>query len=160
LLAAGKLWEGAETEHFGRRFVMLAVGLVFGAIAFGAYQALMVEVTDQDQWTVHAVSQDLLHEALYTADGIPRLGAYLIYFGGLFVILRWWTQADPLRKTRLSLLATGACVLWAWVMHIFCPFPQPWGLMMAAAISVAVQMAAPWVNPRLVISLDNGSPSA
>lgn len=157
LLLAGKFWEGAEAEHFGRRFVMLLLGLAFGAVAFGGYQALMVEVADQDQWTVHAVSQDMLNGVLYSADGIPQLGAYLVYFGGLFVILRWWTQADPLRKTRLSLMATAACVLWAWVMHIFCPFPQPWGFMMAAAISVAVQMAAPWVNPRLVISMDNGS---
>jgi hypothetical protein len=76
------------------------------------------------------------------------IGAYLIYFAGLFAILRWWTQTDPLRRTRLSLTATAVCVLWAWIMHMFCQFPQPWGFMLAVTISVATQLSAPWVNPK------------
>jgi hypothetical protein len=144
LLTLGKFWEGNDGDHFRRRFVMLIAGLAVGAAAFGADKLLMVDVRDYDNFTAHSLSDDQI-ASLYSMDGVA---AYLIYFAGLFVILRWWAQADPLRGTRLSLWATGVCVLWAWIVHMFCPFPQPWGLMLAAVISVAVQMSAPWVNPK------------
>ena len=86
---------------------------------------------------------------MYGADGAPLLGAYMVYFGGLFVVLRWWRQADPLRKTRFSLLATTLCVLWAWFMHLLFSFPQPWGFVLAATMSVSVQLSAPWLPPEV-----------
>ena len=85
---------------------------------------------------------------MYASDGSPLLPTYLVYFGGLFLILRWWKQADPLRKTRLSVWATAACVLWAWVLNMFWQFPQPWGFMLAATMSIAVQLSAPWLGDR------------
>ena len=81
-------------------------------------------------------------------SGSLKLPAFLVYFGLLFVVLRWWTQADPLRNSRLSLWATGGCVLWAWIWHMIWPFPQPWGFMLAATVSVAVQLSAPWMSPK------------
>ena len=53
---------------------------------------------------------------------------------------------DPLRATRLSIWTTGVCVLWAAVLEMFWHFPQPWGLMMVASISIAAQLAAPWLS--------------
>ena len=85
---------------------------------------------------------------MYASDGSPLLPAFLVYFAGLFVILRWWKQSDPLRNTRLSLWATAACVLWAFILNMFWQFPQPWGFMLAAVVSVAVQLAAPWMSPQ------------
>ena len=73
--------------------------------------------------------------------------AFLAYFGFLFVLLRWWRQADPVRSARLSLWATACTVLVAWVLNLFWPFPQPWGIMVAATMSIAVQLASPWVGP-------------
>jgi hypothetical protein len=85
--------------------------------------------------------------AVHNDDGSPLFGAYLIYFAGLFAVLRWWRQMDPLRKARLSIWTTAVCLLWAWVMHSLCRFPQPWGFILAATMSVAVQLAAPWISP-------------
>ena len=42
----------------------------------------------------------------------------------------------------ISFWATAVCVLCGWIL----PFPQPWGLMIAAATSVAVQLSSPWVS--------------
>lgn len=148
MLTLGKFWEGNDGDHFRRRFVMLLAGLAIGGAAFGASQVLMVGPLDQDKFTAHAFPDNGVMQSWYTAGGSPLWPAYLVYFGGLFAILRWWTQTDPLRKVRLSLFATAACVLWAWIVHIFCPFPQPWGFMLAAAIAVAVQMSSPWVSPK------------
>lgn len=146
VLAISKLWECDEGESFGRRFVMLLAGLVTGVVAFASGQFLGVSVSND--MTVHSLPAFDLPASIYGADGSPTLPAFLVYFAGLFVILRWWVQADPLRETRVSLWATAACVLWAWLIHIFWPFPQPWGFMLAATISIAVQLSAPWISFR------------
>ena len=146
LLFFGKFWEGDDGDHFRRRFVMLVAGLVIGATAFGASQVLAVNLVNQDHWTVSNEIRMQFQDTLFASDGSPMLAAYLIYFAGLFVILRWWTQVDPLRGRRLSIWSTATCLLWAWVMVHFCPFPQPWGFVVAATISVSVQLAAPWVS--------------
>jgi hypothetical protein len=147
LLTVGKYWERSEGEYFRRQVVLLAVGLLVGVAAFGGAQLLLVDLADLDRWTVHTLSDTAWGRQMYAAEGAPRLAAYLVYFGGLFTVLRWWRQMDPLRKTRFSLLGTTVCVLWAWVMHMLFRFPQPWGFVVAAAISVAVQLSAPWVRP-------------
>jgi hypothetical protein len=152
MLLVTKLWEGNEGDHIRRRFAMLIVGLVVGAAAYGGSTLLRVDLPDLDQWTAHASTEGWLAEHLYGEAGEPRLAAYLIYFAGLFVVLRWWTQADPLRRARMSLFATAACVMWAWVMHMFCRFPQPWGFVVAATIAVAVQLSAPWLSPKVLFS--------
>ena len=72
---------------------------------------------------------------------------YLAYFGFLFVILRWWRMADPLRTVRLSLWSTVWCVAWAWLLAQVWWFPQPWGLMLAGVIAMSTQLASPWVPP-------------
>ena len=84
---------------------------------------------------------------LYAADGTPLLLAYLAYFGFLFVLLRWWRKADPLRRSRLSVWSTAWCVACAWLLSLFWLFPQPWGIMLAAVISVSVQLASLWAPP-------------
>lgn len=148
LLALGKFWEGDDGDHFVRRIVMLLAGLGIGAIAYGAAWGLMVDLPDLDRWTAHTIPHERLVDRLYSPEGAPLAAAYLVYFAGLFGVLRWWTQTDPLRRRRLSLAATALCLLAAWIMHMFCQFPQPWGLMLAATISVATQLSAPWINPR------------
>ena len=146
VLAISKLWESDEGESFGRRFVMLIAGLITGSAAFGAGQFLDVNVVGD--MTVNSLPGFELPASMYGSDGSLTLPVFLVYFAGLFVILRWWIQADPLRETRVSLWATAACVLWAWLIHIFWPFPQPWGFMLAATISIAVQLSAPWISYR------------
>jgi hypothetical protein len=146
LLAMSKFWEGDPDDHILRRFALLVAGLLIGAAAYAASGVFVVNLPDLDQWTVHTWTGDRLVGTLYTSDRAPMLAAYLIYFAGLFVILRWWTQSDPLRRSRLSIWATTVCVLWAWIMHMFCRFPQPWGFVVAATISISVQLAAPWIS--------------
>jgi hypothetical protein len=72
----------------------------------------------------------------------------MAYFAFLLMILRWWRQADPLRPARLSLWPVIVTAGWAWCLQIFWPFPQPWGVMIAGTMSVAVQLASPWHDTR------------
>jgi hypothetical protein len=82
---------------------------------------------------------------LYEPDGSPRLLAAVGYFGLLMSLLRWWKMVDPLRDTRLSMLATVGCVVTAILIHFLMPYPR--GFLIAATIAMAVQISAPWLSP-------------
>ncbi len=60
--------------------------------------------------------------------------------------------------TQHALTATAASLMppadsrWLWallmagVVHLIIPFPQPWGALVFAGTSIAVQMSTPWYN--------------
>lgn len=82
--------------------------------------------------------------ALYEVTGTPRPLAYMSYFGGLFLLLRWWLNADPLRTSRLGVVGTTLTVVWAIVLHTLLPIPR--GYMVAATATIAIQLSAPWID--------------
>jgi hypothetical protein len=143
VMVPAKVWEGQQGDHARRRFVMLVVGLLIGIFAYTLATALMVELPINQG----IAGAGLLSHSFFGPEGAPTAMAYLAYFGFLLLILRWWCQVDPTRSARLSLWATGTCVFWAWLLSQFWQFPQPWGLMLAAVISIAVQLASPWLPP-------------
>ena len=142
VLVPAKIWEGTPGDQTLRRLTMLVAGLAVGAAAFGAAEALKVEFGDSPD--LHMEKTGLVSQ-FYDPKGTPLVFAYLAYFGALFAGVRWWKQADPLRRTRLSVWSTGVCVLGGWLVDCIWRFPQPWGLMVAAIISVSVQLVSPYV---------------
>ena len=146
LLALGKLWERDDSEGHGpaRRLVLLGVGVGVGALAYLLAGFLMVPLHAGWGRDVDATS---LPQALYGPDG-PRAAAWMAHFALLLAGLRWWKNADPLRRRRLSLWAVAVAVVGEWVIQQFLPIPQPWGMMIAGGTAVVVQLAAPWENPR------------
>ncbi|HEY2827115.1 MAG TPA: protein kinase, partial [Pirellulales bacterium] len=145
VLIPAKFWEGSRGDAALRRFVMLAMGLVIGAAAYGLMSWLMVSLHHELHFDDRSPFQ-LFHNEFYNAEGSPELVAFLAYFGFLFVIPRWWKQADPLRGTRLSIWCTLCVVFWSWVLTLFWGFPQPWGLMLTATVAIAVQLSSPWLS--------------
>ena len=143
VLGISKFWEGREGDPVLRRFVMLVLGLLVGLTAFAMADLLMVRLAGREVAQIVGVSNNLVPKGMYAADGTPYLTAFLAYFSVLFLIHRWWYQADPLRKTRFSLWATIVCMFWAVVI----PWQIPWGVLLVATISVAVQLSAPWMSP-------------
>ncbi len=146
ILAVGKRWEGQEGSQLTRRFTMLLVGLVMGALAFAA--ADFLDVRRAGFLALDSMQGRQNWPTLYRAGGQPDLSVFMIHFAAMFFLPRWWQQADPLRRSRLSVFRTGGCVLFAWILHLILPFPQPWGIMLAAAISVAVQLSSPQLATR------------
>ena len=155
ILLATKQWEGVRGEHVQRRFPMLVIGMGVGLTAWALCGWLGVNLT-QDAWLQEGapVIDALVTKNMFDAYQRPQLPLFLAFFGGLFLALRWWRQADPLRDSygqgtpRFSLWSTMACGLWAWILSLFWPFPQPWGIMLAVSISIAVQLASPWMSPQ------------
>jgi hypothetical protein len=145
VLAAGKCCECTTGEKIKRRFGMLALGLLFGAIAFVTHQFLMVEL--HDGFIARSVAGNELTRGMYDVHGAPRLPAFLAYFGAVFLTVSWWRQCDPLRSSRLRIGSILMAVLIAWLWQLLWPFPQPWGFMLVGAISIATQLSAPWISP-------------
>lgn len=144
VLASGKALEAKAGDNVRRRFALLVLGLLLGLCSFGLSQVLMIDPVNAMDFP--HVTRSSSTAGAYDSRHLPLLPAYLAYFAGVFVVLRWWKQVDPLRTSRLSIWTTGVCVLWAAVLEMFWHFPQPWGLMMVASISIAAQLSAPWLS--------------
>ena len=142
VLIAHKFWEARKPDAALRRFAMLVMGLGVGAASFGLSNWLLVEPT----YWISGLSEisGSYPSSVYAPDGSPQLLAFLGYFAGLFVVLRLWKGADPMRTTRLSFWRTAGAVFWALLLHLFFPFPQ--GLLITGMIAIAVQLAAPWID--------------
>ncbi|MCG8649088.1 MAG: serine/threonine protein kinase [Pirellulales bacterium] len=147
LLGMGKLWERDEGEGLPRRLVLAGVGAGVGLAAYSIGNFLMLSMDGNMARDVNSTS---LPQSLYDANGAPLASAMMAHFALLFAMLRWWKPVDPLRRTRLSLWAVAVAVVAEWVVHQVLPIPQPAGMLMAGGIAIAVQMAAPWINPRTV----------
>jgi len=142
IMIPSKFWEGTRGEAVLRRFTMMVVGLLLGLVAFGIATGLLVEL-------FHGASimdpPDYDMPGSFYDAGRPMALAYMAAFGTLFLILRWWRQADPLRHSRLSLWALAVSVVVAIIVAAAWHFPQAWLAMVAASISVSVQLASPWI---------------
>jgi serine/threonine protein kinase len=145
VLGAGKFCERSSGEQVKRRFGMLVLGLVFGTLAWAASEYLMV--TLHDGFVARSIAGNEFARSMYDVSGAPRLTAYLAYFGAIFLMLGWWKQVDPLRSSRLRIAPILLAILAAWIVQPLMPFPQPWGFMLVAAISITSQLSAPWLSP-------------
>jgi hypothetical protein len=150
VLIPSKFWEGSRGEATLRRFIMMVIGLVLGLLAFGAAEMLSVNLSMGPDYGIQSMSpHDKWPANFYDAYGRPREMAFLACFGTLFLLLRWWRQADPLRSSRLSLWSMFVSVVGAVLVAAFWGFQQAsWLVMVAGAMSASVQLASPWVNPR------------
>ena len=136
VLAAGKVWEGADGDHVHRRFVMLVVGLVLAGFSFACSDFALATT-----WPEHTPA----YFKSFYESGVPTLPAYLMFFGTLFVAIRWWKQTDPLRDSRFSLTDTTVIGLAAFLFYVLWQFP-PWAIAVAISISIGVQLASPWLS--------------
>ncbi len=137
-------WQGTRGEPLLRRFVLLAAGMCLGLIVGVLHNALNVNLPIDQNLAARVPSSEFLNHGFFNALGAPLPMAFAGYFGFLFLLPRWWRRADPLRTHRVSIRATLFDMFWALAVHLFWPVPQPWGVMAALTISVAVQLCSPW----------------
>jgi len=140
-LVPSKFWEGFRGEPMLRRFLLMVLGMGLGAIAFGLSEALLVDLRPAAGYPMPLDYPPPPN--FYAEDGRPLAMAQVASFAALFLLIRWWRQADPLRAARISLWAVFVSVLVAGVVAHVLQFPQPWLPMAAGAISVSVQLASP-----------------
>jgi hypothetical protein len=150
VLIPSKFWEGTKGEATPRRFLMMVLGMGLGVLAMGTMNWFFVNLPYSASFLSHfgLFNKYPLPANFYNLDGRPMLPAFVAAFGTLFLLIRWWKQADPLRSTRLSIWSSIWAVIIAFVIAGFWHFPQPWLPMIAGTMSIAVQLSSPWVHPR------------
>ena len=142
LLACSKNWESRIGNAWMRRAAIAVIGLAIGLIAFYSAGSFNLNLTEMATRDFQSVATER-----FVYQGIPILPAYLIFFGGLFGILRWWRQTDPVRKTRLSLLSVSLCLIWATLFSHVLNVPLSINCVLAVVISISIQLASPWIHP-------------
>jgi hypothetical protein len=157
VLVPTKLTEGKLEDQVPMRLTMLVVGGLVGLAAWGIGDGLLVNFTRAEQpidarWGL--LSQGMLDwpdpgrvGRRVTADFHPTMSMYVTFFAFLFMLSRWWRQAEFTRGTRLNLWTVAWCMLLAWLVHLFWWFPQPAGMLTAGTVAFATQLASPWMPP-------------
>jgi hypothetical protein len=149
ILIPAKFWEGTRGEPWLRRFVLMIAGLALGAVAWAlqSQSGLIVSLPygfDLPDGPIGKWNNPAFYDA---GDGAPLWTGFVVYFGFLFLVPRWWQLAEPLREHRFRLGRVFGMLLWAGLLSIFWPFPQPWGMIVATSVATAVQLASPCVHP-------------
>jgi serine/threonine protein kinase len=146
LIVSAKLWEGRPSDNVVRRLLQGSIGVVVGAAAWGTQQFLMM----QDSQLLHADDVDSLLEgrigriSLLDSSGFPTLSGYMAFFGLLFLIRRWWWQADSFRKSRFRISSSLVTLILGLILTQVLPFPEHLGATWALAISAIVQLSSGW----------------
>ncbi len=163
VLIPSKFAEGKIEDHTPLRVSLLLLGTLVGLAAWGLGAALMLKTPGWHE-PVDVGRGLFSHEMLgwqHNSDGTnPAVAVYVAYFAFLFLVPRWWRQTDFTRGARLSIWYTVTCIVWAWLLHMFWWFPQPLGMMTAGVISVATQLASPWMPPSQRRALSKAPDSA
>ena len=150
VLIPAKFWEGCKGDVKLRRLTMMLAGLVVGLFVTAVSMGLLVDLPNAMRVDFELGEMTGLRPARLTAaSAVSDLRYYLVAFGALFLLLRWWRSADPMRSSRLSLFSIFVSGLMAMLIADALGFPQPWLGVVACAMSVSVQLASPWVHPRL-----------
>ncbi|MGI9516875.1 MAG: hypothetical protein ACR2NP_07525, partial [Pirellulaceae bacterium] len=144
LVIMNKTWEHRKGDAIVRRFVMLSAGVVVGLAAFFTAQYLHLNWASDTLYESTNLSP--FADETFLVGNAPNMLGFIVFFSGLFVILRWWRQADPVRRTRLSIWSVGLCLVWGMLIGEFFHFPMPWSIVVAVMISIATQMASPWLT--------------
>ena len=145
VLIPSKLWEGAPEEPALRRFTLMVLGMGLGLVAWQTAAALFLHLPHLAQLPLPNAYP--LIGGFYEADGTPLALAHVAAFGTLFLLMRWWRQAERGRAARFRLPTVIATMLIAGLIAAAWHFPQPWLVMVAVTISVSVQLASPWSRP-------------
>jgi eukaryotic-like serine/threonine-protein kinase len=152
-IGLGKRWQVEEGDWAIRSFVQLTAGFAIGALAFVLAEFLMVpwsEITKQGLTDIPVNHWS----GFFDQNKNPLLPAYLAYFPLVMGLVGWWKQVDPLRRTRFSFWAVLWSAIAASIVHLLIPFPQPWGALIAAGTSMAIQLSSPWINPSERLRMD------
>ncbi|WP_145116744.1 serine/threonine-protein kinase [Botrimarina mediterranea] len=172
VLAVSAFGEAQRDAHPPRRLMNLALGLVVGLAAAGAAEVLGNRLPAWSDATL-APHKCLIQEIVLDSFGFKPFNAITIsdntatlpmavaaiYFGAVFLLVRWWRSAEYVRQYRWSVWSIGAVVIAAWALSAVAWFPQPLGMVLVGVIALATQVASPWCPPSRRAALARGGMS-
>ena len=157
LIVPSHLAEGRMEDHAPLRFFNLLAGAIVGLAAWAISDEIYVGLPASNDFAprpndtlfhnMFGWNVDGLQAAYQTGSVFVPLTMYVAYFAFLFVALRWWRMAEWTRPNRVSLWSTAFAGFAGWALTFLWWFPQPTGMLVAAAIAFTVQLSSPWLSP-------------
>lgn len=165
VLASSTALDFSAEDWVPRRGLNLGAGLVVGVVAFHLASWLWTGLPYQDGWSFdrgdvvleEAAGIDLYKGVSFDNNTVmPPLVGSMAFFGGLFLLVRWWRSTEFVRRRRIGLWSVAMAALGAWLVSCVTWYPQPMGLALAGTIALATQAASPWCPPRRRKELAHG----
>ena len=164
ILCISKLCEGTGITLKRRRLFLTLGGAVVGAVAWSIGNFLLVtplSMPGQFPGMFQHVGQwDLTTTTGSHGPNVPSLAGYIVFFGALFGIRRWWAHVDSFRWHSFRWTSWILTSVAAWAIPAAFTFPQTWAFCWGAALSVVVQLSAGRVAPDQRVALVNARRSA
>lgn len=151
LLYLSRRWESRTEDSIVFRFAQMTAGIALGAISFGVSNFLLVpwnEIASGQHLEFQVFDRTLntIWRGFYGENSVPLIAGHIAYFGALMWLVRWWRQADVLRRYRFGLWPIAWSVAMAGLAQGIFYFPGPWCLILAGATSFTIQIASPWMD--------------
>lgn len=155
VLVPAKFWTGQRDESKHRRLTMMCLGLAIGftAMWLSGFQLPWPLSPETQADSLRPISESKLARRHPFFGGIypdnrslPVMAGFLVYFGLMFLILRWWKMAELHRPSRFRFFSVLAVVFWGSVLLFLLPStPQRQECFAPLVLtSVIVQLASPW----------------
>jgi hypothetical protein len=154
LLLISKLWEGRRGESLLRRFGLGVCGLGVGALCGVVAEYLLLINSPVPSGIFLVDSEGLLgnREAAglrVLQEGYPTIMGFSLFFCLLFMLRRWWLQADNFRAARFRIGTSILTLIVGGMVALIVPFPTALGSTLALAVSVVLQVSSVWTPPEL-----------
>ena len=144
VLTLAKLTEGRKIDRITKRVCWVALGCLIGAGVYYLDEALLVPLPVYFSNQPDGFFSNFGDFRLMQGGNQPTLAGYMVFFGLLFGLRRWWWHADSFRPFRFRLLSVIGTVCFSYLLLLFWSFSATWGIIWAATISCVVQLSAPW----------------
>ena len=159
---AGALADDKVEDFAPRRGLNVLAGLSLGVVAAGLAAFLGDGLPYTSGWSLNrdsVVLNELLgvdpYEGVSFDNQVVKtpLTASLVYFGLLFLVVRWWRSTDYVRRSRVGFWSIAGTAFAAWLVTLVTWYPQPMGMALAGVIALATQAGSPWCPPSRRVAL-------
>ncbi|MEC9091363.1 MAG: serine/threonine-protein kinase [Planctomycetota bacterium] len=135
-----KIFEPTHANQSYRRFWMMASGLLVGAVSYGLYKYLLI-----DSVLFPGEMAALVNSPAFLKNQ-PDLTRFLLFFAGLFWVVRWWKLGDPMRVSQLKIVYLIPHAMLGVSLAFFTSFPLLCGLIISGTMSLTIQISSPWIR--------------
>jgi serine/threonine protein kinase len=144
VLVPAKFWNNRRGDSWGRRIIMMGIGVGVGLAAIwldGWRMPPPLDGISEDLVPVVKIPWNLPFEVAHS-----NLAGDLAYFALAFFVLRWWKLADRRRAHRFSFAPILAAGFWGLVLLLV--WQEPWrGTLVLTTSAAIIQLVSPWEQP-------------
>jgi eukaryotic-like serine/threonine-protein kinase len=136
-------------DDWPARLRMLFVGALVGGLVFWTEGWTLPKYAPNQP--ISADETTVFRVFTLPAEALSSGLRYLLYFGVLLAIVRWWKTTAINRKERFSLFPLMVAAFWSWILLFLWPMSTSTlitgALVPMVLATVAVQVASPWAAP-------------